>query len=1315
MAITLGVSAASGATVCTGSNYACYKYGTSSALTDPATAPTQWESFSPNELGSGNKFTSNTNKEGQFIKKDDTNKFLGVGLNSSSLILQSLDKTQVPSGLHDKNPIMFYVDVTDRTEDNIFQLKADSSVLVGNIQIKNQKPNEVANQKNQPVATLSFTGNKTVNVSTDLRYLNKDTSSSTGGRKLKSDGDYALVGGVFNASARKVTLTFNGGAKMFGDIYTTSSRNSETTATFAGASNGNITVFDGGIWATNGSNTLTINAGNINAVSATFGNYGILAQNNGKNTITFNDSSHTQSLTALGITANAQSGNAGTENKIEFKQSTQAGKIVVTNDVTAQGGANTLDMATGSGQIFIKGALVAKKSSGNRLGVNTIKIKGNGTANGSMLIGDKETLKTSKAGQSIGISNFGGVNNIYLNTSANGSIGGTYRQNSSLVAPRIYASGQELDNNNQMKQGTNNIVLDGDLVLSYVNNTERNDSVRQIFGAEILAANGGVNNITINGTILIGDLDKSEKGDVTKMLINSYGSDSSKNSITIIGKSTANSNTNGTVDLGTIYSSGGSNEIKILGGNSGAGTGKVTIENVTSSNQDFYGNTSSYAGNNTILIRDRNEAEIKTIKTTAGTTTIAMGRTRYNGSSGANKGTFSFQYDGGTTNLILGQINGSGGNDDNTVLRNKFTNGVKFSLDGNSDITKKYGASYGTKTGVNTLNYLKLETSYDNASSGKLTVNVTGLAVGSIDKFGNTMSKIVFDVQKNSAIVGAFTNSSSQTPPAPLDDVTLQDGAKLVFQVENEKTSSNIALENLTLKKSTDGDDDPSKLATLDMKSTVVDLATNGISDVTKTAETRKNTSTRTLTVETLTINGSGSGDPLFRLYTKGVKDTDNVVINQQVSTSTTLNVQVFLDDSLLNHDFGVDTDKTVIFKNTNGTNNLTLNSQKATTGFTTYQVKIEKDGSNHTWYLGDIQDKQINTEAVEYTTSAMGINYGIFVQNINSLNKRMGELRNNDDTQGVWARVFAGGSTNTMDLIPATSTYVTVQGGYDYGFGVTGGTNYLGVALSYGYTSSETDRSTNAIASITGYSSKSSNIEVAVYNSYIQDEGWFSDTIAKFGYIMSDFDIYEQSSTQKQSLINFALSLGQEVGYRFALGSEKNWFIDPQVELVAGYINSTDLSQAQGGQILDGKLDSVFLFRTRVGSDFGYSLKKDKNQYDFRLGLSYEYDVANADAFFDIASANMSKVFSNAVDNDGRVVLNLGTNMKFDENMRLYFDFEKSFAGKITTDYQVNVGFRYGFGEKLVKVVEEVNTQEKAPLKIENTQTQEQPQNQVQ
>ena len=1328
----MGVSVASGAaSQCQAGNnpIACFQYGDSAITSSLAGSPAGWESYNPQGSTTNNKFTSKNDFSGQYLPKDRKN-FLGIGLKNSSLILKNLN------GAFDQTnsiQVGIYVDNKDNSlQKNALQLGAQNSVLISNIRFTNSGtlPADTSSSGTSPknIGTLIFDGNKVVEKA-DLTLLENNFSAyTTGGRKLSQtiesqntnkNNEYALVGGIFNSSGARVTATFSNGARMFGDLYTTSSANSKTEATFRGASGGTTTVFDGGIQAVNGSNTLTVEAGNVNAESATFGNYGILAQNNGKNTLTFSDSSHSQSLSALGIIANAQGGNTGTSNEIKFSDTTQAGKIIVERDVTTQGGTNTLDMSTGSGQIFIQGALVTKKSSGDRLGNNTIKIKGSGS-NGSMLIGGKTTLESSTAGQSIGISNFGGTTTIWLQANPNGTTSGSnYNQYSTLIAPRVYASGQGLSSG---QSSTNNIVLDVDLVLSYVNNSNnRNDAQRGVFGGDILAANGGVNNITIQGTILTTTLDSSNsggKGDATKMVISSYGSDTSKNSITILGKSTADSNTDGKVDLGTIYSSAGSNEIKIHGATgSSAGTGKVTIENITSSNYGFYGsNPSGSVGSNTVLIRDRNQAKIKTIKTIAGSTTVAMGRTAASGNA-KEQSSFSFQYDGGKTELILGQISSSGSGI--TVLGNTFTNGVRFSLDGSSGITKKYGASYGTKSSLSDENYLKLQTTYDNTGgSKKLTVQVTGLAVGSIEKFGSSPS-LVFDVQKDSAIVGASTSSAFKDGSS--SDVTLQDGAKFVFQ-------DSSSLNALTLHKSTNSDTDPSKLATLDMSSTVIDLATDGIADVSKVADHRAGTA-RTLKVTSLTVsNGTSSGvggaagtnAPLFRLYTDGVGKTDNVEISNAVSADTKVEAQVFLNTNLLNHDFGADNTKTIIFTNKGGTDSaleLGTKTKTATTGFTSYSLGITKgtQDNNTIWYLGSIQDKQVNTEAVEYTTSAMGINYGIFVQNINSLNKRMGELRNNDDTQGVWARVFTGKQTSTMDLIPSDSTYVTVQGGYDYGFGVTGGTNYLGVALSYGYTSSETDRSTNAIASITGYSSKSSNIEVAVYNSYIQDEGWFSDTIAKFGYIMSDFDIYEQSSTQKQSLSNFALSLGQEVGYRFALGSEKNWFIDPQVELVAGYINSTDLSQAQGGQILDGKLDSVFLFRTRVGSDFGYSLKKDKNQYDFRLGLSYEYDVANADAFFDIASANMSKVFSNAVDNDGRVVLNVGTNMKFGENMRLYFDFEKSFAGKITTDYQVNLGFRYGFGEKLVKVVEETNTQEKAPLKIENTQTQEQPQNQVQ
>lgn len=1152
---------------------------------------------------------------------------------------------------------------------------------------------------------------------------NNFSAYTTGGRKLSQtiesqntngNNKYALVGGIFNSSGARVTATFNSGARMFGDIYSASSGQSQTEVIFKGQSNGDgKIVFDGGIQAKNGKNTVTITTGDANIQSASFGKYGIWAEHNGNNILNINGTT-AQTITISDLTAKSTNANSTTtSNTINFTNTTpSANKINITRGISTESAKNEITSKnTNTMQVVdlsIGNAIVTRKNA-NATKYTDTNIKSMITINGNMNVGEN-TLKTMTGSATLGISTWAGVANITLSSSTTANQ--KYESNkNSLTTPRIYASAHN------GTTGKNIIKTEGDITLSYIKGYGNNGERETIVGGDIIAANGGINEITLNGVFKVqgwkpktsasgsnGEVNEKEtlNGttiDKNTMSINAYGGGNSKNIITV--KNTNGTATNGSgsqdIAIGTISAYGGTNQLSLYGSSSK----KVEIASLIASNI----HQKDAGGQNEIFIKDGSMVNFNEIVTKAGgSNKIAITKTN---SYTSMKGTLKFvEYSVGGENIIYFGSNDASGTE---TVSSKKVKGVKITL-ANSGNTKELELSY-------TLNNSKLDLTIGNTNGN---TNGTksyfdGKIAYTSDVANPTKSNVNYTVNKDSVFFAnlAFNDSTTSTTTS---DLTLKDGAKYIV-----KDQDSIKINTLTLEKSTNADTDFS-LATSQMQGTVIDLATNAISDVTKTAEERKGGFTRTLQVKTLTVsNGTGQKDPLFRLYTKGVGQTDNVVITDQISSPTTLNVQVFLDDSLLNHDFGADTTKTVIFTEmgTNGTSNLSLGdkTKTATTGFTSYSLAIKKEtnGSNTIWRLGNIQDKQINTEAVEYTTSAMGINYGIFVQNINSLNKRMGELRNNDNTQGVWARVFAGGSTNTMDLIPATSTYVTVQGGYDYGFGVTGGTNYLGVALSYGYTSSETDRSTNAIASITGYSSKSSNIEVAVYNSYIQDEGWFSDTIAKFGYIMSDFDIYEQSSTQKQSLSNFALSLGQEVGYRFALGSEKNWFIDPQVELVAGYINSTDLSQAQGGQILDGKLDSVFLFRTRVGSDFGYSLKKDKNQYDFRLGLSYEYDVANADAFFDIASANMSKVFSNAVDNDGRVVLNVGTNMKFGENMRLYFDFEKSFAGKITTDYQVNVGFRYGFGEKLVKVVEETNTQEKAPLKIENTQTQEQPQNQVQ
>ena len=1360
LAISLGMSVASGA--CTATDpYACFTYSDTSLKTSFPLKQGDWEAFQSNS-GSFESLTDTTNqitfttKEGisatGFLGQvvgvsspsgtgsSNVKKYLGIALGKDSgstgakLILDNIQGAW--KDLH----VGIYVDANgipsttttssgDLADDStLLQISSDSSVMIGNIRVTNSG-NIQTNPVQKNVAVLSFSGNHAVEASDFTKF--EDANKQSGERPLsailsKRDANYALIGGIANSSGTKVIATFNGGAKMFGDLYAASSGGSKIKVTFDGDSGNGASqtqaryVFEGGMLSVHGDNEVIVKKGDVFLDSVTFGNYGMLGQNNGYNQLTFGDATPdaknnstvtisqagtASNVTALTIKAVTDANTQGKTGNFIYFTNAQTNTMNVRGTIGADRGANviqTLGKATNNTKLnlIVSDAITtqATKYKDNReliYGINNnynkVIIDGNLTVGIEKLksVSFNED-KTATPQPTVGIVSYSGQNNaVILGDTQNAkaldfgnstgisavTAGSTYDQNRSLTTARIVASGDNVKNT---------VQIDGDLTLvsKQTNTTTRYPERKGFFGGDITATSGGSNEIVIAGIIKGETTDSSSPTiDGDNMLILADGS-GGINSITINNKNSSGQE----IKLGKIFSSGSVNKLAITKNTT------TTIHSVIATDKKFSSQDQDIGGTNELFFKDGSITINEIITRSNGTNTIAITRA----SSGSMTGTLKFaEYGiGGENKIYFGKNSGS-------VLKvaDKFVEGVEVSL---SNASKSQQLELGY-----TLNGSKLDLTIGNANGDRSYFN--GRIAYANGTTNNTSNKNVnFKVENNSVFFAELALSNDTT-----SNLTLNDGAKFVL-----KNGSDTAIGTLTLQNSTTADSDYDK-ATESMSGTVVDIATGGIADVSKVADQRAGTA-RTLQVTSLAVNGGGTNAPLFRLYTDGVGKSDNVAISNKVSANTKVEAQVFLSADMINHNFGADSTKTIIFTNKGGTDSaldLGGKTKLATTGFTSYSLTItkENDGSNTIWRLGSVQDKQVNTEAVEYTTSAMGINYGIFVQNINSLNKRMGELRNNDDTQGVWARVFAGGSTNTMDLIPSTSTYVTVQGGYDYGFDVGSGKNYVGVALSYGYTSSETDRSTNSIASIVGYSAKSNNIELGIYNSYIQDEGWFSDTIAKFSYIMSDFDIYEQNSTQTQSLNNFALSLGQEVGYRFALGSEKNWFIDPQIELVAGYINSTDLSQTQAGQTLDGKLDSVFLFRTRVGSDFGYSLKKDKNQYDFRLGLSYEYDVANADAFFDIASANMSKVFSNAVDNDGRVVLNLGTNMKFGENMRLYFDFEKSFAGKITTDYQVNLGFRYGFGEKLVKVVEEVKTQEKAPLKIEDTQTQEQPQTQTQ
>ncbi|ANV97408.1 hypothetical protein BBW65_00610 [Helicobacter enhydrae] len=378
------------------------------------------------------------------------------------------------------------------------------------------------------------------------------------------------------------------------------------------------------------------------------------------------------------------------------------------------------------------------------------------------------------------------------------------------------------------------------------------------------------------------------------------------------------------------------------------------------------------------------------------------------------------------------------------------------------------------------------------------------------------------------------------------------------------------------------------------------------------------------------------------------------------------------------------------------------------TQGITTDEYgNANRGGQYTTYFIQSVQNKGVSRASQRTGAAALSANYSLYAANFNSLNKRMGDLRDNPNNQGAWARIFNGMETTEFSL-KMQSDYTTIQAGYDYDFDLGNAKNYTGIALSYAHSKanmigvSEPDK-----VIIGGINQTTSNaVELALYNAYIQNggNGLYTDSIVKFSYIMSNINMLGDTKTYNTN--NWAITLSQEVGYRFALGEDKAWYIDPQAEVSAGYFNETNMRQTLGTHFLNSKQENVLTIRSRVGASYGYRFDKFTEGKGFKasayVGTYFVHDYLGGGTIAFTSNSNTTTKIT-SLTSTMRGVINLGTNFEVKDNTRIYCDFEKSFGGKITTNYQINLGARYSFGEKTSEA--DKKAENTAPLKVENTQ----------
>lgn len=271
--------------------------------------------------------------------------------------------------------------------------------------------------------------------------------------------------------------------------------------------------------------------------------------------------------------------------------------------------------------------------------------------------------------------------------------------------------------------------------------------------------------------------------------------------------------------------------------------------------------------------------------------------------------------------------------------------------------------------------------------------------------------------------------------------------------------------------------------------------------------------------------------------------------------------------------------------------------------------------------------------------------------QENNDMNKRLGEIRDSQGEQGIWARMSRGEAKYSATGVKNQYNYY--QLGYDHKIADDW---ILGGAFTY------TDGENNLV----GGCGTNKNTGFAVYSSNLRDDGSFIDLIAKYAHMKNDFDTIGGVGIGEYSTNGYALSA--EYGKRF---QQDGFWIEPQAELTYGKVSSADFTTSEGAKVHQDSLDSL------VGR-LGFSLGKDVKAGNVYVRASYLYDFKG-----DVAMRMSNGVASDTYDQDlggSWWEFGVGTNLNFGKDMHFYFDVERTEGGKVDTPWQWNAGVRLSF-----------------------------------
>ena len=421
--------------------------------------------------------------------------------------------------------------------------------------------------------------------------------------------------------------------------------------------------------------------------------------------------------------------------------------------------------------------------------------------------------------------------------------------------------------------------------------------------------------------------------------------------------------------------------------------------------------------------------------------------------------------------------------------------------------------------------------------------------------------------------------------------------------------------------------------------------------------------------VRQLQVDSIDGNHGLFRVYADlGANLADNILAQKASGDHI---IQVQYRAATFSEAGGNDI---VVAKVTDPTTSVSFKGTQSEVGLTRYDTEIIKrnaNGGGFEWIIGQITQAGMSYSS-KIIATLLQSQYRNFMVEVDSLDRRMGDLRYIKRDLGVWMRAYVGEATKAPNdfSVSSTDNYYSVWAGVDFNsIGLTVH-NFAGMFFNYTGINSESKDFKGS-----GY-----NIGVGFYDTFKAFSGFYADFLIKYIYSSTSFDISNYAlAKNKPEIDNHKFLLNAEVGYTFYYGEKfKSGYIEPQFQVTSGYIDQASLEVVDvSGEKIYATMARNFPITMRAGVFWG-QVFGEKIKSHIKLGSSFAYDVnSGGDLHFQDSSTQLN--FKQ--EGDFRMLLSAQTDFTFSDFFKLYASIDTSFFGDYNITYSANFGLRMTFG----------------------------------